>query len=138
MIFTDETSVALGHQRGGVRIWRIKNEVNDPTCIQRRWKGNSDFMVWACFSYDKKGPIHIWSPETAQQKREATKKIEKLNQELEPICKQEWELSTSISRMNLRGRVPGRQPVWHWNEKNGHLERDSKEGIDWWRYNGVS
>ncbi|OJJ88929.1 uncharacterized protein ASPGLDRAFT_1500383 [Aspergillus glaucus CBS 516.65] len=59
-------------------------------------------MVWASFSCDKKGPIHIWSPETAQQKRQATKEIEKLNRELEPIYKQEWELSIGLSRMRLR------------------------------------
>ena len=138
VIFTDETSVALNHRRGGIRIWHTKDEVNDPTCIQRRWKGNSDFMVWAGFSYDKKGPIHIWSPETAQQKQQATKEIEKLNRELEPIYKQEWELNTSMSRMRLRGNMPGREPVWHWNKRNGRLERDSKGGIDWWRYNKVS
>ena len=68
VIFTDEISVALNQRRGGVRIWRTPSEVHDPTCIQCRWKGNSDFMVWAGFSYDKKGLIHIWSPETAQQK----------------------------------------------------------------------
>ncbi|OJJ79518.1 uncharacterized protein ASPGLDRAFT_1040611 [Aspergillus glaucus CBS 516.65] len=31
VIFTDETSVALSHRRGGIRIWRTKDEVNDPT-----------------------------------------------------------------------------------------------------------
>lgn len=102
VIFTDETSVALNQRRGGVRVWRTKDEANHPTCIHRRWKGNSDFMVWGCFSYDKKGPIHIWAPETAQQKQHAAKEIEKINKELEPICKQEWELSTSMARMRLR------------------------------------
>ena len=68
VIFADEISVALNQQCGGVRIWCTPSEVHDPTCIQCRWKGNSDFMVWAGFSHDKKGPIHIWSPETAQQK----------------------------------------------------------------------
>jgi hypothetical protein len=38
-------------------------------------------MFWGCFSYDKKGPCHIYMPETAQDKRLTEKKIEKLNQE---------------------------------------------------------
>ena len=34
--------------------------------------------------------------------------------------------------------MPGREPAWNWNWTNGRLERNSKGGIDWWRYNKVS
>src|SRR5437588_874331 len=30
-------------------------------------------MFWGCFSYDKKGPMHIWQKETAAQRRAASK-----------------------------------------------------------------
>jgi hypothetical protein len=40
-------------------------------------------MVWGCFTYDKKGPLHIFELETSQQKQ-AEREIELLNQELEP------------------------------------------------------
>ena len=43
-----------------------------------------------------------------------------------------------MARMRLRGNMPGREPAWNWNWTNGRLERNSKGGIDWWRYNKVS
>ena len=61
-----------------------------------------------------------------------------MNEELEPICRQEWELSTSMARMRLRGNMPGHEPAWNWNRMNGCLEWNSKGGIDWWWYNKVS
>jgi transposase len=63
--WTDETSVVLGHRRGSQKVWRRHHELHEPSIVRRRWKGASDFMFWGCFSYDKKGPCHIWSPETS-------------------------------------------------------------------------
>ena len=48
-------------------------------------------MFWGAFSYDKKGPCHVWQPETPKQKREATAAIDKLNEEREPIFQKCWE-----------------------------------------------
>jgi transposase len=59
VIWSDETSVILGHRRGAVRLWRSDTEAYERTCIRRRWKGYSEFMFWGCFSWDKKGPYHI-------------------------------------------------------------------------------
>lgn len=64
LIWTDETSVVLGHRRGAVRVWRTSEEVFTDTVIRRRWKGFSDFMFWGSFTYDEKGPCHIWRSET--------------------------------------------------------------------------
>jgi hypothetical protein len=135
VIWTDETSVSLGQRHGAIHVWRTKDERNDTTVIRRRWKGTSDFMVWGAFSYDKKGPFHIWAPGTAQDKKRAEQEITLLNQQLEPIRQAEWELNTSMARLKLRnGRAPGRAPIWKWNKKNGLLSRDSKGGVDWYRY----
>ena len=90
-------------------------------------------MFWGCFSYDKKGPFHCWLPETKQEKEEAERTIEKMNEEFEPIFRKEWELQTGIRRLSL-APIPGRKPQWRWNKKNGKLVRDSKGGIDWYRY----
>jgi transposase len=138
IIWTDETSVVLGHRRGAIRVWRTVHDSHNQTCIRRRWKGFSDFMVWGCFSYDKKGPIHIFEPETSQQKKQAEQEIELLNKQLEPQYRAEWELNMQMSRLGLRGKG-GRKPEWVWNQKNGKLARNSmKGGIDWWRYQQVS
>jgi hypothetical protein len=88
-------------------------------------------MVWACFSYEKKGPIHIWEPETAQQKKQAEIEIKALNQALEPIYRAEWEMNTTMNRLHLCG-IGGRKPTWKWNEKNGKYICNAKKGrIDW-------
>jgi transposase len=103
VIFTDETAVVLGHRRGAIRVWRTVADSHDRTCIRRRWKGFSDFMVWGCFTYDKKGPLHIFEPETSQQKKQAEREINLLNEQLEPQYRAEWEVNMQMSRLGLRG-----------------------------------
>ena len=135
--FTDETSVVLGHRRGGDYVWRTQAERNDPTVLRRRWGGYSEFMFWGCFSYNFKGPCHCWTKETAAEKRESKKELETMNKALEEDCKAQWELETATRRMDLnrRGKAPGRPPVWSFSKKNGKLERGKGSGgVDWWRY----
>ena len=91
-------------------------------------------MWWSCFTYHEKGPWHIWRKETAQERKIADKDLEELNVALEPLMRAEWELSTGVQRMKLRGQSKGKKPQWRWNKKNGKLVRDSKGGIDWYRY----
>jgi hypothetical protein len=134
VIWTDETSVVLGHRRGGYRIWRRPEEQVVKSCIRERWKGYSEFMFWGCFSYDKKGPCHVYRPETKIEKEIATWKISQLNADLEPVMREEWELSTAMRRTGLRNK-PGKKPTWRWTETTGKLVRKpGSAGIDWWRY----
>lgn len=42
-------------------------------------------MFWGCFTWDKKGPCHIWKAETAKEKRIAKAKIDQMNKEKEPV-----------------------------------------------------
>ncbi|KAK4096027.1 hypothetical protein N658DRAFT_528039, partial [Parathielavia hyrcaniae] len=90
-------------------------------------------MLWGCFTYDKKGPCHCWGPETAQEKKEAKEKIERLNEELEPVMKREWGLQNGMKRLSLRN-LPGKKPEWRWNKDTGKLSRDGKGEINWYRY----
>jgi transposase len=129
VIWSDETSIVLNHRRGGYRIWRTSSEAIVKSCIRERWKGYSEFMFWACFTYDKKGPCHCYTPETAQEKREAQEIIDQMNIELEPLLRTEWELRTSIARVSLRN-LGGPKPQWKWNQKNGKLARSKNGGID--------
>ena len=92
-------------------------------------------MFWGCFSYDQKGPCHIWEDETPAEKKEAKKWLEERNAELEPLCKQAWELKTALQRLRITRNVGGPKPRWRWCEKTGKLERKaSRGGIDWYRY----
>jgi len=59
----------------------------------------------------KKAPFHCWLLETKQEKEQAEKDIEMMNEELEPIFRKEWELQTGIRRLSL-APIPGRKPQW--------------------------
>jgi len=95
--------------------------------------GFSEFMFWGSFSYDRKGPCHIYQKETNAERKAANKQIEKLNKELEPIKKAKWELNTAMRRMGLRNKE-GKKPQWRWNKKNGKIIREGTGGVDWVRY----
>lgn len=136
LVWSDETSVILGYCRGTVHIWRKRDKATHPTVICRRWKGVQEFMFWGCFTYNKKGPCHIYMAETAQEKKQAEKEIEQLNRQREPACRAEWEINTALSRMALRN-LPGRKPTWRWSDKTGKLVRKGKGGVDWYRYRKV-
>jgi len=102
VIWSDETSIILLYRAGGYRIWRSSKEALLKSCIRERWKGYSEFMFWGCFSYDKKGPYHIWQPETATERKKAELSLTKLNEELEPIMQEQWELNIGIERLGLQ------------------------------------
>ena len=108
----------------------------EKSAIRERWKGYSEFMFWGCFTYDRKGPSHCWLPETKQQKEQAEKDIQKMNEELEPIMRNAWELENRMGRIALTTKS-GRKPQWRCNKKNGKLGRSSKGGIDWYRYQTI-
>lgn len=137
VIWSDETSVVLGHRRGAQRVWRTAEEATDPTCVRRRWKGSQEFMFWGCFSYDKKGPCHIYVQEPNSSKRHAEEVIEEMNKSLEQIAKKKWDMEqeelSKMERLQARKRR-GRPPTFKFSPKNGKLVRKSKGGVDWWRH----
>lgn len=94
-------------------------------------------MFWGCFSYDWKGPIHIWKAETAAEKEKARREIDTLNKILEPYARQKWERETTERRAKLRQPIRGRKPVWNFMERTGKLERSAGGDIDWYRYQKV-
>lgn len=96
---------------------------------------NSCFGV--AFSYDKKGPKHIWEPETAQERAAAQKEIDALNAAREPELRAQWQLSTGVRRLNLRRQNPRRKLTWKFTEKTGKLVHKSTGGINWYRYSKV-
>jgi hypothetical protein len=137
IIWTDETSVVLGHRRNGSRLWRTKEDRYNLTVIRPRWNGTSEFIFWSCFTYDKKGPYHIWKKEMTQEKKQAQKELDRINAELEPQLKSIWELQTGMRWLQLRG-VGGPKPSFKINKANGAVVRDKgKGGIDWYRYQTV-
>ena len=93
-------------------------------------------MFWGNFPYDKKGPYHCWLPETAAERRDSEALIKTSNADLEPKLRAEWELTSGVRRINLRGQTPGKKPEWRFTTRTGKLTRSkAKGGIDWYRYN---
>jgi hypothetical protein len=60
-------------------------------------------MFWGCFSYDKKGPYHIWRTETKKEKKEAQEAIDQWNRVNEGRLKAEWQLKTDARRLQADG-----------------------------------
>ena len=77
----------LNSRRGRVRVWRQPHEVFVKFNVRRRFVGAMKFMFWGCFSYDKKGPYHIWRTETAKEKKTCAEDLAAINKALEPECK---------------------------------------------------
>ena len=91
-------------------------------------------MFWGSFTYDRKGPIHIYKAEIKKQKEHAEKELNKLNKEREPELRTQWELGPGgVARIGLRNK-PGRKPQWKFIKTNSKLVREGKGGIDFWRY----
>ena len=137
VIWTDETSIILGHRRGGVRVWRTAEEQYEQTCTRRRWHGASEFMFWGGITYDRKGPYHIWEPEDTKSKKEAIAYMKKVNNENEAAAQEEWELATAMQRLDINraGKPPGKALQWRFNAKTGAVtQKSGKGGIGWWRY----
>src|SRR5450432_3174202 len=135
VIWTDETSVKLGGVRGTRRIWRKPDEAYHPHIITRRWKGFSEFMWWSCFSYDKKGPYHIWKPETKEEREACKKDLEERNKLRYNEDKLNWELENGIRRLRATTTISGRKPQFKHDETTGaYIPKDGKGGINWYRY----
>ena len=75
IVWTDETSIILGHRRGGYRVWRKSRERVVRSCIQPRWKGYSKFMFWGSFTYHEKGPCHVYPRETTVMKKKGLEDV---------------------------------------------------------------
>jgi hypothetical protein len=48
-------------------------------------------MFWEAFSFNKKGPCHVWEKETAEEKRERKANLDTRNSLIEKANKQKWE-----------------------------------------------
>jgi len=81
VIFSDEAAIVVSAARGMQRLSRFPDERYHKDCIDRRYNGYSEAMFWGCFTYDSKGPCHIYYPETSEQKANNEEMIETLNEE---------------------------------------------------------
>jgi hypothetical protein len=66
-------------------VWRKSDEGLVEEATRMRWKGYSEFMFWSYFSYYRKGPCHIWKPETAAEPKVEQDELDAWNKIAEPI-----------------------------------------------------
>jgi hypothetical protein len=92
-------------------------------------------MWWSCFTYDEKGPYHIWEAETAAEKKAAIADLAVRNAARYDKDHADW-LATQIDRIRItRSGVPGPKPKFKHDESTGaYVRKDGKGGIDWYRY----
>ena len=133
VIWSNETSVVLGYCLGGYCVWRQPEERFFRSIIRPWWKGYSEFMFWGSFLYYRKGPCHIWTSETIQQRATATADLIRINAELESIARAEWELTTAMRRTGIRN-LTGKKPTWKWDKRHSELVRGDGKGVDWYCY----
>ena len=96
-------------------------------------------MFWGSFTYDHKGPYHIWEDETKAEKAYAIKELKRLNNLKEDEDRAAWELKQQLKReayYRVHGkRIGGKPAEWRYNKANGAYMREKGHGgIDWWRY----
>src|SRR5271163_3226725 len=83
-------------------------------------------MFWGSFTYDMKGPCHIWDDETEAEKKASQAELDALNRDNEAKCRQEWEVTTGMRRLALKN-LPGKRPQWKFTKKTGKLVSDVKK-----------
>ena len=99
--------------------------------IRHWWTEYSEFMFWNCFTYDKKGSMHIWQSETAAEKKQTDVELKHLNETLKTETKQKWKINTVMRRTGLR-RKSDKQSQWKFTKKTNKMMKKIKSDIDWW------
>ena len=140
IVFSDEASILVGEHRGPNKISRKPNERYNPDCIEVRYNNYSEAMFWGCFSYDFKGPCHVYHPETTDEKIKYKKMMDDHNAAQMPAIQEEWDRLQAADAMKwiaLGRKKPGKPALFKNFVKNHPwiMRREKgKGGIDYIRY----
>jgi len=111
-------------------------------------------MCWGMISYNHKGPLYVWIPETKNERTVAEAEIAKLNSEIESQEKElndnwvgspEWKIlkeqelvTARVQRAAEQTGAPKKTIPQTWRSKNFRIERipnwSKKGGVDTYRY----
>ena len=116
VVFSDEALILVGEHREKQNLSQIVEERYHPDIIERRYNNYSEAMFWGCFSYDHKGPYHVYYKETDEQKLRYEELMQKLNdEEIEAECREEFdrEVEETAEKWRKLGRKkPGFPRSW--------------------------
>jgi hypothetical protein len=119
-------SIEVGLRRGKQMVTRLPEEEWDDDCIIRRYKNYATVMFWGAIAYNWKGPCHIWTKESAEEKKENDQLAAYLRAEAMPAALKAWEAEQRKKGPNRRGR----KAVFRFT---GFSRRGKTGGIDWLR-----
>jgi hypothetical protein len=104
-------------------------------CVVRRWKGKKEFIWWSCFTWDIKGPYHIWEKETVAERKAIEVDLKARNAERYESDKAKWELEYAMQRIHITRNQPGPRATFKHNEDTGaYIVKERQGGINWYRY----
>jgi len=137
VVFSDEASILVREHRGPNKISRKPDERYNPDCIEVRYNNYSEAMFWGCFSYDFKGPCHVYYPETANEKIKYEKMMDDHNAAQMDAIQEEWDklqVADAIKWTALGRKKPGKPALFKNFVKNYPciMKREKgKGGIDY-------
>ncbi len=140
IVFSDEAAILVGEHRGPNRISRKPNERYSPDCIEVRYNNYSEAMFWGCFSYDFKGPCHVYHTETAKENIKYKRMIDDHNTLQMPAIQEEWDRlqAADVVKWIALGRKKPGKPALFENFIKNHpriMKREKgRGGIDHVRY----
>ena len=95
-------------------------------------------MWWSAFSYDKKGPFHIWEEETKEERGACARDLAERNAARYENDKVNWELENGIRRLRATSTMPSPKSVFKHDENTrAYVLKEGKGGINWYRYQKV-
>jgi transposase len=96
-------------------------------------------MWWSCFTYDNKGPYHIWEKETQAEKEACKKDLEARNTKRYEQDKALWELERAVEIIAIiaGGITPKKAEFKHDKSTGAYVLKQGKGGINWYRYQEV-
>jgi hypothetical protein len=137
IVFSDKASILVGEHRGPNKISQKPDKRYHPDCIEVRYNNYSETMFWGCFSYDFKGPCHVYHPETTNEKIKYKKMMDDHNTAQMPAIQEEWDrlqVADAMKWIALGRKKPGKPALFKNFVKNHPriMKREKgKGGIDW-------
>jgi hypothetical protein len=95
VIYSNEASIVVFASCGMQNISRMvgESERYHLNCIKRRYNNYLEAMFWGCFTYDCKGPCHIYHKETEEQKETNQGEMDRINEEeVEAECREKFDI----------------------------------------------
>ena len=132
VVHSDETSIRVGESRGQMWVTRLPGEEYHKDCLDVRYRGYTEMMLWGCYTSEMRGPSFMFTKETAPERQQAQEDLNNRNSEYlvqQQIIKEHFLAEQAKKPKSRRlKRVPKPEGVLLERNKN------AKGGIDWYRY----